>query len=91
MHLCPEAMATTWCGLGRTGGHPETKVCSTRDGYAADAATIEASEGFIIDYLTDVATRTTGAKVHIIAHSMGNRVSCVRSKTSRPLPRSGQR
>jgi esterase/lipase superfamily enzyme len=42
-------------------------------GYLADAATIEASEGAITDYLSDFATRTAAERVHVIAHSMGNR------------------
>lgn len=42
-------------------------------GYTTDEATIEASEGFIADFLTDMATRSGAARVHVIAHSMGNR------------------
>jgi esterase/lipase superfamily enzyme len=41
--------------------------------YAADAASIEASEGAITDYLTTVASVSEAKKIHIIAHSMGNR------------------
>jgi esterase/lipase superfamily enzyme len=42
-------------------------------GYMADEASIEASEGFVADYLTSFATRSRATKVHVIAHSMGNR------------------
>jgi esterase/lipase superfamily enzyme len=42
-------------------------------GYIADEATIEASEGFIADYLTAMAAQSGAEKIHIIAHSMGNR------------------
>jgi len=45
----------------------------TLGGYTADEAAIEASEGFITDYLSAMATRSGANKVHIIAHSMGNR------------------
>ena len=45
----------------------------TLAGYTADEAAIEASEGFITDYLSAMATRSGANKVHIIAHSMGNR------------------
>jgi len=41
--------------------------------YAADAATIEASEGMIADFMTAFAERSGAKAVHIIAHSMGNR------------------
>ena len=42
-------------------------------GYIADEATIEASEEFIAAFLTGMATQSGAARVHIIAHSMGNR------------------
>jgi len=42
-------------------------------GYAADAATIEASEGAIASFMVDFATKSRAEAVHIIAHSMGNR------------------
>jgi esterase/lipase superfamily enzyme len=45
----------------------------TLDGYSADEATIEASEDTIAEYLVDFATKSGASKVHIIAHSMGNR------------------
>jgi len=45
----------------------------TLQGYPADEATIEASEGFIADFLTNMAARSGASRVHIIAHSMGNR------------------
>jgi esterase/lipase superfamily enzyme len=43
------------------------------DGYTADEATIEASEGVIADFMADFAERSGAGAVHIIAHSMGNR------------------
>src|SRR5262249_19638453 len=42
-------------------------------GYSADEATIEASEPFIAEFVEDFVARSGAAKVHIIAHSMGNR------------------
>jgi len=42
-------------------------------GYAADAASIEASERQIADFMTDFASKSGADHVHIIAHSMGNR------------------
>jgi esterase/lipase superfamily enzyme len=45
----------------------------TLHGYPADEATIEASEGFIADFLTRMAERSGARRVHVIAHSMGNR------------------
>jgi esterase/lipase superfamily enzyme len=45
----------------------------TLKGYPADEASIDASEGFITDFLTRMATQSGAARVHIIAHSMGNR------------------
>lgn len=41
--------------------------------YTADEATIEASEGVIADFMTDFARRSGAARLHVIAHSMGNR------------------
>ena len=45
----------------------------TYDGYPADEASIEASEHFIEQFLIDFATNSKIEKVHLIAHSMGNR------------------
>jgi esterase/lipase superfamily enzyme len=42
-------------------------------GFAADAASIESSEGHIADFLTRCAEQSGAARVHVIAHSMGNR------------------
>jgi esterase/lipase superfamily enzyme len=42
-------------------------------GYSADEATIEASEPFIAEFIEDFVARSSAEKVHIIAHSMGNR------------------
>jgi esterase/lipase superfamily enzyme len=42
-------------------------------GYVADEASIEASESYIRDFLIDMALKSGAARVHIIAHSMGNR------------------
>jgi len=41
--------------------------------YLADEAAIEASERAITDFLVDFATNCGAEKVHVIAHSMGNR------------------
>ncbi|QDH34299.1 alpha/beta hydrolase [Porphyrobacter sp. YT40] len=42
-------------------------------GYLMDGTTIEASEGAIAQYLVDVAEKSGARRVHVIAHSMGNR------------------
>jgi esterase/lipase superfamily enzyme len=42
--------------------------------YAKDAATIEASEARFVDFVSVLATRTQATKVHLIVHSMGNRL-----------------
>jgi esterase/lipase superfamily enzyme len=42
-------------------------------GYTADEATIEASEQYIAEFLLNLAQKTKIDKIHIIAHSMGNR------------------
>jgi esterase/lipase superfamily enzyme len=41
--------------------------------YSADGATIEASEGAITNFLVDFSANCRAKKVHVIAHSMGNR------------------
>ncbi|MBL8422068.1 MAG: alpha/beta hydrolase [Candidatus Accumulibacter phosphatis] len=41
--------------------------------YPADEASIEASERAITDFLVDFASHCGAEKVHVIAHSMGNR------------------
>jgi esterase/lipase superfamily enzyme len=41
--------------------------------YAADEASIEASEASITDFISNFALRSGAARVHILAHSMGNR------------------
>ena len=41
--------------------------------YPADEATIQASEPAITEFLVDFATNCGAEKVHVIAHSMGNR------------------
>lgn len=43
------------------------------DDYMADEATIEASESAITTFLTRFATEAKAERIHIIAHSMGNR------------------
>lgn len=43
------------------------------EAYPADEATIEGSEKAITDFLVDFAANCGAEKVHIIAHSMGNR------------------
>lgn len=45
----------------------------TLAGYPADEATIEASEGAIADFLVDFVAHCGAEKVHLVAHSMGNR------------------
>ncbi|MBW4480040.1 MAG: alpha/beta hydrolase [Tolypothrix brevis GSE-NOS-MK-07-07A] len=42
-------------------------------GYPADEATIEASEKYITEFLLNLAQKSGAEKIHIIAHSMGNR------------------
>ncbi|MBN3908319.1 MAG: alpha/beta hydrolase [Nostoc sp. NMS1] len=42
-------------------------------GYPADEATIEASEKYITEFLLNLAQKSEAEKIHIIAHSMGNR------------------
>jgi esterase/lipase superfamily enzyme len=42
-------------------------------GYLADSATIDASEGFIREFLLDFYHKSGAERIHIIAHSMGNR------------------
>jgi esterase/lipase superfamily enzyme len=42
-------------------------------GYTADEATIEASEKYITKFLLNLAQNSDVTKIHIIAHSMGNR------------------
>lgn len=46
---------------------------ATLGGYLADEAGIEASEDEISNFLMDFARKTGSEKIHIIAHSMGNR------------------
>jgi esterase/lipase superfamily enzyme len=41
--------------------------------YPADEATIEASEKYITEFLLNLAQKSGAEKIHIIAHSMGNR------------------
>jgi esterase/lipase superfamily enzyme len=43
------------------------------DGYFADEATIQYSARYITQFLQDVAALADAEKVHVIAHSMGNR------------------
>ncbi|HYI10182.1 MAG TPA: alpha/beta fold hydrolase [Thermoanaerobaculia bacterium] len=45
----------------------------TLRGYPADEATIDVSEDAIESYLADFAVRSGARRVHLIAHSMGNR------------------
>ena len=42
-------------------------------GYTADEATMEASEEYITEFLINLVQKSGVKKVHIIAHSMGNR------------------
>jgi esterase/lipase superfamily enzyme len=41
--------------------------------YAADEATIDASVGKISDFLVGFASQTKAERIHVMAHSMGNR------------------
>jgi esterase/lipase superfamily enzyme len=45
----------------------------TLGGYLADAATIDASEDAITEFLVDFSERSGARTTHVIAHSMGNR------------------
>jgi esterase/lipase superfamily enzyme/GNAT superfamily N-acetyltransferase len=47
--------------------------CGTVIGYPTDEACIEASEPFIVEFLHDFVSRSGVERVHLIAHSMGNR------------------
>jgi esterase/lipase superfamily enzyme len=42
-------------------------------GYVADEASIEASEPYLHQFLVDISRNSGATKVHVIAHSMGNR------------------
>lgn len=42
-------------------------------GYAADAAAVEASEEVLGNFILEMANRSGADKVHLVAHSMGNR------------------
>jgi esterase/lipase superfamily enzyme len=42
-------------------------------GYPIDEATIEPSQSAITDFLVDFTTHCGAEKIHVIAHSMGNR------------------
>jgi esterase/lipase superfamily enzyme len=44
-----------------------------RESYAADEASIEASEVHITEFLTEFAANCGADKIHMVAHSMGNR------------------
>lgn len=46
---------------------------TTTHGYFMDEATIDASEPFLYDYLSDIWSLAQGKMIHVIAHSMGNR------------------
>ncbi len=61
--------------------------------YPADEASIEASERAITDFLIDFTSNCGAAKVHLIAHSMGNRgllralqrIAATTQSSSRPI------
>lgn len=42
--------------------------------YGADEAAVETAERHLVTFLTGMATRTGASEVHVIAHSMGNRL-----------------
>ena len=60
-------------------------------GYPADIARVEASETQIADFLTAIATKADARRVHVIAHSMGNRgfARAIARITSSPAAASG--
>ena len=41
--------------------------------YLVDEATVEASEPYITEFLRNIAARAGATRVHVVAHSMGNR------------------
>jgi esterase/lipase superfamily enzyme len=45
----------------------------TLRGYSADEASIQASAHYMAQFLTDFVAESTAERVHIVAHSMGNR------------------
>ena len=45
----------------------------TLKGYLADEATIEASEGALREFIVQMASSSGAERIHLIAHSMGNR------------------
>lgn len=47
--------------------------CGSVLGYSADEASIEASEPALTEFLVDFANNCGAEKIHVIAHSMGNR------------------
>jgi len=47
--------------------------CGKVTKYAADEASIEASEPYITDFLIDFAANCGADRIHLMAHSMGNR------------------
>ena len=63
------------CDLGITGlvAFYSWPSKGTVFGYEADGASIEASEDFIADFLADFAMQCGTGRIHVIAHSMGNR------------------
>ncbi len=62
-------------------------------GYVADLSSIEASEAHIADFLIAVSALADRGKVHIIAHSMGNRglLRALHRATTQAALRSGTR
>ena len=63
------------CDLGITGivAFYSWPSKGTLLGYEADSASIEASEDFIANFLATFASKCGADRVHVIAHSMGNR------------------
>jgi esterase/lipase superfamily enzyme len=56
----------------------------TLTGYFADEDAIEASGQHLAEFLQTVATQSGAARIHLIAHSMGNRVLLAALKTYLP-------
>lgn len=69
-------MGQMWTDLGIT-GIPAFFSWPSRDNtlnYTFDEATAEASERFLREFLEQIQTKINPESVHIIAHSMGNRI-----------------
>lgn len=68
----PATAFFSWPSRGRI-IHTLNSLSPTSLAYPADEASIEASERAITDFLIEFATQCQADKIHVIAHSMGNR------------------